>query len=392
MHNLIAIMFGVNTTGSLTPNDVVIIGGGIHGASIAYYLMKRGVTCTIIEEVAVATAASGKAGGFLAKNWGDDTTGGLHELSYDLHMELAQELGLESYRQLSTMQVSKGRNKKKRGLDTEITVNWLDKNGTTTEVMDAHGTAQVCPLELATKLMQAAVAFGSTLMIARVCGIERDGARVTGVRYTTSVGGQEFQISASKIVIATGPWAGVHAEDWLGAHIPIQGVKSTSMVYKNCPDIILQEPYALFCDEDENECHLEIFPRNNGEIYVCGCGGSDTVGGNQLRPGGEAMNAAMIEPNTYRSHAAARSFSTISSLGDRWADVTQACLRPLTADGYPVMGALDAFGCEGAYISAGHNCWGILWAPISGQCMSEILQCGTCSILDLTPFRPERFS
>jgi hypothetical protein len=50
------------------------------------------------------------------------------------------------------------------------------------------------------------------------------------------------------------------------------------MVYKQCPDIILQEPYALFCDEDDNGCHLEVFPRNNGEIYVCGCGGSDIMG------------------------------------------------------------------------------------------------------------------
>jgi fructoselysine-6-P-deglycase FrlB-like protein len=35
---------------------------------------------------------------------------------------------------------------------------------------------------------------------------------------------------------------------------------------------------VLFCDEDENACHLEIYPRNNGEIYVCGCGGSDIIG------------------------------------------------------------------------------------------------------------------
>jgi hypothetical protein len=58
----------------------------------------------------------------------------------------------------------------------------------------------------------------------------------------------------------------------------MQGIKSTSMVYKNCHDVIQREPYVLFCDEDENACHLEIYPRNNGEIYVCGCGGSDIIG------------------------------------------------------------------------------------------------------------------
>ena len=50
-----------------TAKNVVIVGGGIHGASIAYYLSKRSVPCTVIESVGVASAASGKSGGFLAR-------------------------------------------------------------------------------------------------------------------------------------------------------------------------------------------------------------------------------------------------------------------------------------------------------------------------------------
>lgn len=46
---------------------IVVVGGGIHGASIAYYLSKRGVCCTVIESVNVGSAASGKSGGFLAR-------------------------------------------------------------------------------------------------------------------------------------------------------------------------------------------------------------------------------------------------------------------------------------------------------------------------------------
>ena len=165
--------------------------------------------------------STGKAGGFLAKSWGDDKTNVLHELSYDLHMKLAQELHLESYRQLSTMKVSKGQNKKKRSLDSEATVSWLDKNGVMTEMMDANGTAQVCPLELATKLIAAVQAFGSSVIISRVSGIVNEGGQVTGVRYTDSEH-NEYILPASKVVIATGPWAGVHANDWLGLNVPIQ--------------------------------------------------------------------------------------------------------------------------------------------------------------------------
>ena len=41
---------------------VLICGGGVIGASIAYFLSRRGVEVTVIERVGVASAASGKAG------------------------------------------------------------------------------------------------------------------------------------------------------------------------------------------------------------------------------------------------------------------------------------------------------------------------------------------
>lgn len=43
------------------------------------------------------------------------------------------------------------------------------------------------------------------------------------------------------------------------------------------------------------------------------------------------------------------------------------------------------------YLSAGHNCWGILWAPASGQAMAELLLHGHASSIDLAPFAPGRF-
>jgi glycine/D-amino acid oxidase-like deaminating enzyme len=45
---------------STSRRNVVILGGGIIGASIAYYLSKRGVASTIVERSAVASAASGE--------------------------------------------------------------------------------------------------------------------------------------------------------------------------------------------------------------------------------------------------------------------------------------------------------------------------------------------
>ena len=47
----------------------------------------------------------------------------------------------------------------------------------------------------------------------------------------------------------------------------MQGVKSTSIVYHDL-NAIRNEPYACFCQEDENNCHLELYPRVNGMCII----------------------------------------------------------------------------------------------------------------------------
>ena len=50
---------------------VIICGGGVIGTSIAYFLNQRGVEVVVVERTGVANAASGKSGGFLARDWCD---------------------------------------------------------------------------------------------------------------------------------------------------------------------------------------------------------------------------------------------------------------------------------------------------------------------------------
>lgn len=83
-----------------------------------------------------------------------------------------------------------------------------------------------------------------------------------------------------------------------------------------------------------------------------------------------------------RVEAATRSLRQLSTtLFDGKCAKAQACMRPCTADGLPMMGAIP--GVENAFICTGHNCWGILWAPASGIAMCELITTGSSSI-DLT--------
>src|SRR5580698_8773608 len=83
---------------------ILVLGGGVIGTSIAYRLASRGADVTVLERSAIACAASGKSGGFLARDWCDGTPlMHLARRSFDLHAELAEDLdGDWGYRRLTT--------------------------------------------------------------------------------------------------------------------------------------------------------------------------------------------------------------------------------------------------------------------------------------------------
>src|SRR5258706_6184936 len=83
---------------------VLICGGGVIGASIAYFLSLGGVKATVIERTGLACAASGKSGGFLARDWCDGSPlAPLARRSFALHARLAQEIADDwGYRRLVT--------------------------------------------------------------------------------------------------------------------------------------------------------------------------------------------------------------------------------------------------------------------------------------------------
>src|SRR5262249_33729583 len=87
-----------------SPPRMVICGGGAIGAAIAYFTSRRGARPTVIERHAVAGAASGKSGGFLALDWcRGSSLDALARRSFKLHAELSAELGNSwGYRRLTT--------------------------------------------------------------------------------------------------------------------------------------------------------------------------------------------------------------------------------------------------------------------------------------------------
>lgn len=66
----------------------------------------------------------------------------------------------------------------------------------------------------------------------------------------------------------------------------------------------------------------------------------------------------------------------------------QACFRPVTDDGLPLIGAVP--GVVGAYVATGHSVWGMLNAPATGEAMAQLILDGAAQHVDLRHFAPGR--
>lgn len=88
----------VRSTAHTRMPDTVVLGAGIIGLSTAYYLAKLSKDSGVEHAIHIVepcpqlfSSASGKAGGFLAKDWFNPTMAPLGELSFRLHQELAEQ-------------------------------------------------------------------------------------------------------------------------------------------------------------------------------------------------------------------------------------------------------------------------------------------------------------
>ncbi|KAL9191159.1 hypothetical protein ACHAXT_000865 [Thalassiosira profunda] len=354
-------------------SKIVVAGGGIIGNSISYYLAKRhSLSCTIIDPVGIAPAASGKAGGFLARDWSDGSP--IQELqrrSFDLHAEQAEHLGAEKidYRRLTCIAVACDNGGGKPGGKKLEGVEWADVGAIGSRVMGTESTiAQVHPKNLCDAMWNySQESVGSKLVIGKVVeAITNDDGSVCGVKLEDGT-----SVEADALVVACGPWTDA-ARNWfgsdVGAKIPrMSGVKYHSILIPS-PRVLTQ---AVFF---QGHGDPEVYPRPDGDAYITGFPDSATIvaespGEEEVRP--EVVNR-LIDATK----------KTISELGDIPPHTEQSCYLPTTAEGVPVIGEVP--GVKGAFVASGHGCWGILNGPATGEAVAEMLAEGKAKHLDLS--------
>ena len=351
---------------------VLILGGGVIGATTAYYLAAKGAEVVVLERGAVACAASGKSGGFLALDWCDGTPlMRLARRSFALHAELAETLGTEwGYRRMTTYAgtVSPWPVEPPSAVGQGWIAPSVEISG---QLGSSRTTAQVHPAAFTTGMMRAAEARGAEVRLARATGLIRRGAEVVGVRC------DGVDLEGDAVVIAMGPWS-ILASHWLPLP-PVYGLKGHSIVFQTGETIPSEALFLEYAESNGSAVSPEVFPRTDGTTYVCGI---------------SSTSALPADPNLVAPDDGA--IDRLKQLCDRMSPVLatapvlaeQACYRPVTADGLPLIGAVP--GAPGAYVATGHSVWGILNAPATGEAIAELILDGAASKVDLSPFNPAR--
>jgi glycine/D-amino acid oxidase-like deaminating enzyme len=352
---------------------VIICGGGAIGAAIAFYAAKRGARPVVIERHEVGGSASGKSGAFLALDWcrGSDLDP-LARRSFGLHADLAVQLDNPwSYHPLATFAGHAAASDTTPGPGRRP---WLaGKVALTSQIGSPRTTATVEPRAFTTGLMRAAEALGATRRQGAVAGLAHDAKGA--LRGVTLESGEI--VDGDAVVIAMGPWS-ILAALWL--KLPaVYGYKGHSIVYETGRNIA---PEALFLEYREAGGEVltpELFVRADGTTWVCAISstGSLPVDPADVAPddGAHARLEAMV-----RDIAPALAAMPIKA--------RQACFRPVTDDGVPLIGAVP--GADGVYVATGHSVWGMLNAPATGEAMAELILDGAARHVDLSPFAPAR--
>lgn len=385
-------------------SDVVIIGGGVIGCSIAYYLSKRGIPTHLIEKDDVAMGSSGacdKAVLLQSKNPGIHLELALKsvkmfpELQKDLDTDIeflnhGGMIVIQNEKQWQIMEQFVER-QKKSGLDVRL----LEKDearalqpalsedivGSTFSPMDS----EVNPIYLTLGLYRAAKKHGAKFSLGtKAKAIKLEKGRVKSVQTDSG------EILCKYVVNATGAYAKFIGE-MVGLKIPIVPRRGQLIVTEPVPPLI----------HGEMNCARYITAKFNPELLgtdemaKLGVGLSldQTVNGNLLI-GGTREFVGFNKNTTHRAlravlkHAA----SIVPAIRDIHVIRSFSGLRPFTPDGLPILGEVPEV--PGFIMAAGHEGDGIALSAITGKIISDIIADGKPSDdlnIDMTKLSLDRF-
>ncbi len=349
--------------------EIAIVGGGVMGLAIAYYLARAGLdNVVVLERGYLAEGASGRNGGGVRQQWSTETNIRLMQESVELCRRFAVDVGVNIwFRQGGYLFLARTAREVAR-LETSIAVQ--NRCGVATQMLDAAGARDIVP-ELDTTGVVAA-AYNPTDGILFpwpfLWGYARQAA-AHGVRIFTqtpvadlvslpeggfSVVTSRGIIQARRVVNACGAWSPALAQR-VGVHIPTFPMRH---------EICSSEPLKPFLKPMVSELTSGLYFSQSmrGEIV-----GGVTIPG---QSSGYAMSSTLRFLATY-----ARRIARVAPILGNVKILRQwAGLYDHSPDGNPILG--PAPGAPDLFLACGFVGHGFMMAPIVGKLYAEWLTGG----------------
>jgi sarcosine oxidase subunit beta len=377
-------------------SDVVIIGGGVMGGSVAYHLAERGgVSVTLLErEEQFGQGSTGRCAGGIRHQFSTEVNIRLSIES--IHMmerfpeEIGQEIGLNQIGYLFVLDNGQDFEQFQRNVTLQ---NSLGIESKVLSVSDIHQRVPLLNLEgivggtiyerdgLAdpNSIVQGYV--NKTRRLSRSIGSAPihllNKIMVTGLRLAKggkvqAVVTQDGEIATETVVIAAGAWSGQIGQ-MIGVDIPIRPVRRQIAVTTPLPELPPDFPFVLFFGQS-----LYFHPESGQSILTGKSNNNEPVGFNM------EVDQAWTETHLLE---AMRRFPLLEQAGllSEWAG-----LYEVTPDEQAILGRLP--GLEGVIIAAGFSGHGFMHGPIVGKLMAEEILDGRAHTVDIDDLRYERFA
>ncbi len=368
-----------------TTADIVIVGGGVMGASTLYHLSARGIKNVVLLErnEFFGQEATGRCAGGVRYQFATEVNIKLSMESLPMLDRFKSEIGQDvNYRKCGYLFVLTNEKdvetfmynvalQNKLGVETE----WLSGDEVRRRVPymnfeDAMGgtfnpnDGLVDPNSVVMGYIGASLKLGAKAYTdIEVTGFELDGDRISGVKTNQGV------IRTSVVVNAAGPWAGLVGK-MAGVDIPITSLRR--QMFTTTPLSELPGDFPFVIDFSQS-----LYFHREGEGVLTGMSNPHET---------HAFDENVDEQwEMVNLEAAISRLPMLEKAGmiSHWAG-----LYEVTPDAHPIYGKTPV---EGFYIVGGFSGHGFMHGPVSGKLMSEIILDGKAATLDVSQLDLARF-
>ncbi len=364
--------------------DVVIVGGGIIGASIAYHLTKKGVRdILVLERDRLGSGSTGKNAGGIRLQFSSEINVKLSQRSLPHIERFADEIGTDphfhqvGYLFLITEDRDVAAFEHSLAMWSRLGV--PARRVTAAEAKALFKHARTDDVRFGTFCAKDGYADPSSMLNgyvarAREAGVTfAEDSPVTAISCTNgrvaSVRAKGEDISARTVINAAGPWAAEVAK-LAGVHLPIEPLRRHIFVTEPVPGLDEDFPLTI---EFASGLYAH---RESGGVLL---GMADP----NEKPGFDDGVNPDFMPAVVERALARFPILERTSIKTGWAGLYED-----TPDKHPILGKVD--GIDGFINAAGFSGHGIMHAPATGELIAELIVDGKTS-LDISALSASRF-